>query len=125
MSNLTIKSASIFPAELSPGITIEDQIKNKENLSLAISIAEALSANNGLITTLNNVINEFSYTIGIFNKVLETYLINMSSTSSILSFDNSTVTPHYNKRSLLGYPKTIPFYSYSTKQKTIRVFLYL
>lgn len=112
MSNLTVKSASIFPADLNPGITIEDQIKNKENLNLAISIAESLSANNGLITTLNNVINEFTYTVGIFNKVLETYLINMSSTSSIISFDNTSVTPHYNKRSLLGYPKTLPFRQY-------------
>lgn len=112
MSNLTVKSASIFAIDLKPAITIEDQIENRENQNFAITIAEAGAANNKLVTTLNDIINDAPYTLETFNRVLETYLIVLANTSTIVNIDKTNVTSHYNKRSALGFSKKLPTRQY-------------
>lgn len=52
------------------------------------------------------------YSVELFNRVLEIYLILLSNSSTILNFNKESVSSHYNKRSLLGYPQQTPTEQY-------------
>lgn len=79
----------------------EDLLKEKKYLYAGINSAQAVSRLNDLNLDIANLVSGSNNTVKALNRVIESYLLTLLATSTIVNLTNDELTPHYKMTKIL------------------------